>query len=163
MANPISGQQGMPRLNTPVVNPDTGLPAEGWYKLFVYLWQKASAVPAVVAGPAGTVQAPASPTTIFVPVGGGGGGGGGAPSPAPVGAPGPSFVVAVAMSPTQWRAPSGGALIVTGAEVELSRDGLAWTVVTVAGGAIPMEAADYVRVSWYGAVAPKATFFPRGV
>lgn len=64
-------------------------------------------------------------------------------------------------SPIVFTATRTGTLVVFGAQTELSRDqGVTYFSVSLTGGAIPILNADMVRITWYGASAPPATFFP---
>src|SRR5258706_14685811 len=148
--------QGIPRLDSPVIDLGTGYWVPSWYRFIIILWQKEggsfttlqgatvlqnnggvlSALNALSGQWNGTIGTSASP--------------GGAAVPQTRGA-----------SPFVFTATRSGSLVVFAAEAELSRDnGVTYYAVTLTGGAIPVLNGDKVRVTWFTAVAPKVTFFP---
>lgn len=68
----------------------------------------------------------------------------------------------VGISPFTFSPTVAGTLMVENGMVEISRSGGGgiYYKVSQVGGAIPMLSNDTVRVTWFGATAPKVTFFP---
>lgn len=149
MATPL--QQPFPRLDTPLIDA-SGKVSIPWYQLLVSLWNKVGGAYTQVAQAVALVLSGTSIEAIDTSSGASLGflvttGGSGPVSPLTPGA-----------SPWVYQALGPGTLVVTSAQVELSRDGVTWYVVSPMGGAIPMQADDQVRLTYYGA-APTATFF----
>ena len=67
----------------------------------------------------------------------------------------------LAASPFTYTASQDGILVAENGKIELSRNGGAvFYQVGLVGGGLPMLAADIVKITWFGAVSPKVTFFP---
>ena len=154
-----SQQQPFPRLGTEFVSKDLriGIP---WYRLLITLWQRTggSLVPTtgtvVLNNTVGGIQAVDALTgTVlgYVFLGSASGG--------------PAVPLAVGASPFVYQALGPGTIVVTGGQVEVSRNGGGtWYLVTLNGGAVPMVTNDKVRVTWYDNTNPPvATFFPSTV
>lgn len=149
MATPL--QQPFPRLDTPMVD-GAGKVSIPWYQLLVSLWQKAGAAYTQVATAVALQLSGSSIQAINTATGQSLG------FLVTSGAVGPVTPLAPGASPWVYQATSPGTIVVTSAQVELSRDGVTWYIVSPMGGAIPMQADDQVRLTYYGA-APAATFF----
>jgi hypothetical protein len=150
-----SNQQGFPYLGTPLVdsNGNVSIP---WYRFFVSLWRNTggSNVPGgsavyFVENIAGGVDVYDTATASYIG------------TLVLSGRPGqPAVPQAPGASPFEYTALIQGTMVVTGAQVELSRDGATWYLVTLTGGAVPLKTGDSIRVTWYGDEIPKVTWFP---
>lgn len=148
--------QGFPKLDSPMVDAK-GNAALPWYFLFITLWNKTggSLVPAnapvflTVQGNLLQVFEQSNP----IPIG----------EVALINKPGAAAqpVDVSSGTPFVFTATQTGTMVVFGAQVELSRDsGVTFFQVTLTGGAIPILAADQLRITWFGTDAPPVTFFP---
>ena len=68
--------------------------------------------------------------------------------------------MAATVSGMVYTAAVSGILLVFGARVDISRDGITWYPVTLQGGQITLQRADSAKITWYSAAAPQLTFFP---
>jgi hypothetical protein len=65
-------------------------------------------------------------------------------------------------SPFVFECTQQGLLAIDSGKVELTRNaGLTWYVVSLVGGAIPVQNGDWCRVTWYES-APTVVFLPNG-
>ena len=148
-------QQPFPRLNTPLVN-DDGTPSFGWYRLLISLWQKlggnASNTAAAVylqTDSSGNVDAYAGATGKLLGI---------VPLGDVVG--GPVQPVAPTVSGMTYKAAVSGILIVFGARVDVSRDGLNYYPCSLTGGQITLQRNDIAKITWFSAAPPQLSFFP---
>lgn len=149
MSTPL--QQPFPRLDTPLVGPN-GSPSIPWYQFFVSLWQKVGAAYTPIASAVALQLVGSAIEAIDTSSGASLG------NLVTTGGVGPVSPLAPGASPWVWQATTPGTLVVTSAQVELSRDGVTWYIVGPTGGAVPMQTDDQARLTWYGDT-PKATFF----
>ena len=148
--------QGIPRLDSPVIDLETGYWVPSWYRFIISLWQKQGGSTTALQGVT-VIQNNNGVLTAQNALSGQSNGIigtstmlGGAAQPQTLGA-----------SPFTFTAAKSGTLVVFAAEAEISRDGgVTYYAVTLTGGAIPVLNADKVRVTWLTAVPPKVTFFP---
>lgn len=76
---------------------------------------------------------------------------------------GPVVPLVPVASPWIYAAVQQGTLVVSSAQVELSRDlGANWLLVSPMGGAVPMLANDWVKIIWYTSNKPTVNFLPNG-
>lgn len=73
---------------------------------------------------------------------------------------GPAQPQVLGASPFIFTAATSGVLVVFGAQVELSRNGITFYPVGLTGGSPLVLVGDKIRVTWFTAQAPTVTFFP---
>lgn len=155
-------QHDFPRLNTPLVELESGIISRPWHRLLIELWKKVGSAFLSVAN---AVYIGQDPSQVGVSV---------SAFSATTGnkigdllltnaAPAPPVPQALGASPFVFAAPKAGTLVVFSGKVELSRDGATWYEIGLMGGAVPVLAGDQVRVTWFQADAPTVTFFPVSV
>lgn len=145
------GQQ-FPKLDSPIID-EHGNVSIPWYRFFISLWQRTggSTFPANIVTlvlSAGSLPILALSSTmkilgqLFTTTGG------------------MPQALAPGASPFVWQAPGCGFVVVESGKVEISRGGVSWYQASVVGGEFVLVQGDFIRLTWYGADAPKVTFFP---
>lgn len=161
MSSPTTHQQyqPVPQLDVPLVD-SNGIVNSGWYRFLIDLWTQvgggtnvgsslATVLKQAVAGEATVsavdVQSSAVLGTLQLSTSRGD----------------PAQVQKVGLTPFLFVAPKVGTLIVSGGSAEISRDvGTTFLLVSLSGGAIPVQVGDQVRVAWVGPPDAKVTFLP---
>ncbi len=136
-------QSTVPRLDTPLVNPD-GTPSIPWYYFFVQLWKNSGGstpgalVSYLATAPGGGFEVYNASTNQLIGV---------VTNSLAIGEPVVPQVLG--LSPFVFSAGAPGFLVVFGAKVELSRDsGAHWFQASLVGGSFPLRNGDSARVSW---------------
>lgn len=153
-------KQDFPRLDTPVVEPTTGIVSKPWHRLFIEIWKKAGGGLLQVAETIYMGQTPAQAGVSISAYRARDGVRVGDLLLTNVGAA-PAEPQVLAGSPFVYTATRQGTLTVFSGQVEISRDnGLNWYLIGLMGGAIPMLRNDRVRVTWFQVDKPTVVFFP---
>lgn len=152
----MSGLQGIPRLDTPMVREGSGAVAIPWHQFFIELWQRTGGefvpvgdqVALQLNSTSNQIEAVDTVTGVIIGVVLVSTNDGVAAVPIPL-----------TGSPQVYIASVAGTLVVFAAQTELSRNGGAtWFTVSATGGALPLLAGDRARVTW--GAPPVITFFP---
>lgn len=156
---------GFPKIDSSFIDPNTLRIARPWYQLLRSLWLRTggavtSTVTAVF-GAFNVLLVSTSDQTTAV-VNGVQLATGAVQVTAPVSGT-PSETVMVGLSPFVYSAVFQGTAIVSGSQVEISRNsGITWFLVTLQGGAIPLLVGDKLRLTWFGNSTPGLVFLPGG-
>lgn len=157
----LEGFQPFPKLDSPMVDPQTGICGSAWQRFFMKLWIASGA--SKVAQPNGasvtqTAQQQGAPLAVIDNATGKQLG-----TIALVNQPGePAVPQVVGASPAIFIANKDGFWVVSSGEVEVSRNGGAtWQQASLTGGCFPIVNEDQLRVT-YSQVAPTVVFYPSG-
>lgn len=161
MANPVQHQtqQPMPKLDSKFVD-ERGIIQISWFRLLLTLWTKSGAGDAP--NPFAVVfeaqdDVGTLPLNIFQATTGEFLGTVRSPT-----VPGqPAEPLNPNLNPFVFQAPREGLIYVTGGELEYSRDGQTWYLISLTTGNIQVQCLDFVRVTWTGPL-PTVVFFPVG-
>lgn len=139
----------IPRLDAPMIDPESGVVSSVWYRLFLDFFKKLGGSETQVT------------SFVFVTESGGGGVATNAATGQPVnlvagsvseGAPPETKIATV--SPFEYTALVSGLITINGGQVELRRGASAYATVGLVGGAIRLLPGDNVKVSWFSTVPP---------
>lgn len=150
-------QQGFPKLDSKIVNPDGTLDWV-WYRFLISLWQRSG----------GASPGPTPPqVTVTLQLNGGLLQAFEFPSGQLIGtldilglAGQTGEIQQPEISPWSFSSSSAGTLVVYSGKVEVSRNGEAFTPLGLCGGAVPIRAFDSARVTWFGPDAPTVVWLP---
>lgn len=147
--------QPFPKLDSAIADPN-GQISIPWYRLLITLWNRAGgAVPANLLSATAYVSLVGTLIDVFRNSDGAKLG----TVQLDVSTGGVAVAQTVGASPWTFTAPKCGTLVVDSGQVELARGlGSFWTV-GLAGGAIPVMAADRVRITYYR-TTPTVAFLP---
>lgn len=153
--------QPFPKLDSPLVDPETGHIQLAWQRLLISLWQMSGS--GHVAAPNGAVvsqtsQGAGAPLTVISTSTGEILG-----TLALANQPGdPAVPLTVGTSPFTFLATGDGYLVASSGMVEVSRNsGTTWQQVGLCGGAVPLAKDDLVRVTWV-VEDPSVVLYPSG-
>lgn len=162
--------QPMPRLDTPVVDPATGMLTTPWYRVFITLLRRTGCIGAGDAGQAGVPsiqngvvlgqdqEGPNLPISAY------NAGDGTLLGQIQLGSETGAAAIpqAVGLSPWIFTAPLPGTLVVDSGKLEISRDaGATYWLSSLVGASLPVLKGDLVRVTFLKAT-PTAAFLPVG-
>lgn len=159
--------QAMPRLDTPISDPETGLVTIPWYRVFVDFFNRTGAGVISSINSALVTQTPGQPVKVVTPSGNEiltitvPGGSSNFTVETTTMSGGGRVALVPGASPWVWQNPTTvGLLIVADAQVEFSRDGVTYDLWNLMGGTVRMLVGDRVRLTWFGPATPKAIFYP---